>query len=162
MILKFSQKCFWDSWILVYCWFDSYFMFIAKEKLHFSLICNFYCCLVKGGWALKVAYKLVAYKKTKCSKSITGLSISRLGNVEDFFSINIFFKCKYMRINDYSLNYLCAVCSLKIRFYSLTFSTMSSNMNSAYFTTPVIRGFNSWNRDAAGVPKYDEYWNDGF
>ena len=53
--LKFSQKCFWDSSILVYCWFENYFMFIAKEKLHFSLICSFYCCLVKGGWALKVA-----------------------------------------------------------------------------------------------------------
>ena len=49
-------------------------IFIAKEKLHF-FICSFYCCLVKEGWALKiawqlatrglVAYKLVAYKKDK-------------------------------------------------------------------------------------------------
>ena len=23
-------------------------MFIAKERLYFSLICSFYCCLVKG------------------------------------------------------------------------------------------------------------------
>ena len=29
-------------------WFENYFMFIAKEKLLFSLICSFYCCLVKG------------------------------------------------------------------------------------------------------------------
>ena len=29
--------------------------FITKEKLHFSLICSFYCCLMKKGWALKVA-----------------------------------------------------------------------------------------------------------
>ena len=55
VILKFSQKCFWDSWILVYCRFNSYCTLIAKEKLHFSLICSFYCCLVKRGWALEVA-----------------------------------------------------------------------------------------------------------
>ena len=39
-------------WLLL---FDSYFMFIAKGKLYFSLICSFYCCLVKRGWGLKVA-----------------------------------------------------------------------------------------------------------
>ena len=76
VILKFSQKCFWDSRILVHCWFNSYFTLITKEKLHFSLIHSFYCCLVKGGWVLKsslqfairglVAYKPIAYKKTKC------------------------------------------------------------------------------------------------
>ena len=82
-----------------------------------------------------VAYKLVAYKKTKCSKSIPGFSISRLANVEDFFNVNIFFKCKYVRINDYSFKYVCVVCYLKIRFYCLTFSAMS-NLNSADFTTP--------------------------
>ena len=54
-ILKFSQKCFWDSWILVSCWFSSYFTLITKEKFHFSLIRSFYCCLVKEGWALNVA-----------------------------------------------------------------------------------------------------------
>ena len=58
-----------------------------------------------------VAYKLVAYKKTKCSKSIPGFSISRLANVEDFFNVNIFFKCKLninVSINDHSL-YLCSM-----------------------------------------------------
>ena len=45
-------------------------------------------------------------------------------------------------MNDYSFKYLCVVCCLKIRFYRLTFSTMS-NMNSAHFTAPVIRDFNS-------------------
>ena len=74
-------------------------------------------------------------KKTKCSKSIPGFSISRLANVEDFFNVNIFFKCKYVRINDYSFKYVCVVCYLKIRFYCLTFSAMS-NLNSADFTTP--------------------------
>ena len=49
-------------------------MFIKKKKRLFSLICSFYRCLVKEGWALKVtyqfaiqevvAYKLVAYKPT--------------------------------------------------------------------------------------------------
>ena len=47
--------------------------YFTKEKLHFSLICSFCCCLVKNGWALKVAeqfairglvaYKSVVYKK---------------------------------------------------------------------------------------------------
>ena len=82
-----------------------------------------------------VAYKLVAYKKTKFSKSIPDFSISRLANVEDFFNVNIFFKCKYVRINDYSFKYVCVVCCLKIRFYCLTFSAIS-NLNSADFTTP--------------------------
>ena len=130
-ILKFSSKWFWDSWIFVYCRFDSFFTFIAKEKLHFSSICTFHCCLVKGGWSLKVgwqfamrgivAYKLVAYKKTKCSKSIPGFSISRLANVEDFFNVNIFFKCKYVRINDYSFKYVCVVSCLKFFFIASPF-----------------------------------------
>ena len=33
MILKFFQKSFWDCWSLVYGRFDSYFTFIAKEKV---------------------------------------------------------------------------------------------------------------------------------
>ena len=45
-----------------------------------------------------VAYKLAAYKKTKCSESMPGFSISRLANMEDFFNVNIFFKCKCVRI----------------------------------------------------------------
>ena len=35
--------------------FTSHFAFVTKEKHHFSLICSFYCCLVKEGGALKVA-----------------------------------------------------------------------------------------------------------
>ena len=81
-----------------------------------------------------VAYKLVAYEKIKCSKSIPGFSTSRLANVEDFFNVNIFFKCKYVRINYYSFKYVCVVCCLKIRFCCLTFSAML-NLNSADFTT---------------------------
>ena len=82
-----------------------------------------------------VAYKLVVYKKTKCSTSINVFSISRLANVENFFNVNIFFKCKHVRIKDYSFKYVCVVCCLKIRFYCLTFSAIS-NLNSADFTTP--------------------------
>ena len=82
-----------------------------------------------------VAYKLAAYKKAKCSKSIPGFSISRLANVEDLFNVNIFFKCKYVRMNDCSFKHVCVVCCLKIRFYCLTFSAIS-NLNSADFTTP--------------------------
>ena len=81
-----------------------------------------------------VAYKLAVYeKKTKCSKSIPGFSISRLANVEEL--VNIFFKCKNGRISDYSSKYVYEVRCLKIRFYSFTFSAMS-NLNSANFTTP--------------------------
>ena len=41
-----------------------YVTIVTKEKLHFSLICSFCCCLVKKCWALKFAYQgLVAYKK---------------------------------------------------------------------------------------------------
>ena len=51
-------------------------MFIKKEKLHFSLTCSFYCCLVKETWALKVAeefavWGLVAFKRLflkKCTQ----------------------------------------------------------------------------------------------
>ena len=78
------------------------FYVYCKEKLHFSLTCSFLLLLSERGWALKVAYqfamralvayKLVAYKKTKCSKSIPGFSISRLANVEDLLNVNIFFK----------------------------------------------------------------------
>ena len=82
-----------------------------------------------------VAYKLVAYKKTKCSKSIPGFSINRLANVEDLFNVNISFKCEYVKVNDYSFKYVCVVCCLKISFYCLTFSAML-DLNSAYFTTP--------------------------
>ena len=44
-------------------------MFITKGKPHFSLTSSFYCCLVKEGWALKVALQFVmqgplAYKPT--------------------------------------------------------------------------------------------------
>ena len=81
-----------------------------------------------------VAYKPVAYKKAKCSKSIPGFSISRLANVEYFFIVNIFFNCKYVRTNDYSFKHVRVVCCLKIRFYCLTFSAIS-NLNSADFTT---------------------------
>ena len=70
-----------------------------------------------------------------CSKSIPGFSISILANMEDFFNVNIFFECKYERINDYSFKYVCVVCCLKIRFYCLTFSAIS-NLNPADFITP--------------------------
>ena len=52
-----------------------------------------------------------------------------------FFNVNIFFKSKYARTNDYSFKYVCVVCCLKLRFYCLIFPAMS-NLNSADFTTP--------------------------
>ena len=61
--------------------------------------------------------------------------IHRLENVDDFLNVNVFFKCKYVRINDYSFKYVCIVCSLKIRFYCLTFYAMP-NLNPADLTAP--------------------------
>ena len=62
----------------MYCPCKSYFTFITKEKLYFSLICSFYCCLVKGVWVLKVVWQfttqgVVAYKFLikKCIQPIT-------------------------------------------------------------------------------------------
>ena len=62
----------------MYCPCKSYFTFITKEKLYFSLICSFYCCLVKGVWVLKVVWQfttqgVVAYKLLikKCIQPIT-------------------------------------------------------------------------------------------
>ena len=64
------------------------------EKLHFSLNLNFYCCLVKYVWALKVvsqfaipvlvAYKPIAYK-TKCSIFKFG-NVARLINTGEAWS----------------------------------------------------------------------------
>ena len=58
----------------MYSRLNSYFTIITKKKLHFSLVCSFYFCLAKEGWALKaaeqftirglVAYKPVGYKKS--------------------------------------------------------------------------------------------------
>ena len=101
------------------------FYLYCKEK------CSLYCCLMKGVWALKVAlqfavrglvaYKLVAYEKNKCIKSMPGFSISRLASLEDFLNVNIYFKCKYLKINGYLFKYVCVVCCLKIHFYCLFF-----------------------------------------
>ena len=54
-LTKFLRTPFYIEnlwWLLL---LGIYFMFIAKGKLCFSLICSFYCCLVKRGWGLKVA-----------------------------------------------------------------------------------------------------------
>ena len=59
-------------------------------------------------------------KKSKCSKSISGFSISRLANADDFFNVNIFFRCKYVRITDYFFKYVC-VLLLKNSFLLLHF-----------------------------------------
>ena len=45
--------------------------------------------------------------------------MSRLANMEYFFIVNVFFNCKYVRTNDYSIS-----------------SSAISNLNSADFTTP--------------------------
>ena len=83
---------FLDCRISIYCRFNNYFTLITKEKLHFSLIYSFYCCLVKEDWALKVAYqfevwvlvayKLVAYKKTSV------INVGATTNYKFFFMIN--------------------------------------------------------------------------
>ena len=69
------SQCFWDSWILMYCQFNSYFTFFYKGETLPSLACNFYCSLVKECWALKVAWRfsiqgLVASKLVACKESV--------------------------------------------------------------------------------------------
>ena len=56
-------------------------MFITKEKLHFSLTCSFYCCLVQVTWALQVAERfavrgLVAFKPVVFKKVYSDVLIS--------------------------------------------------------------------------------------
>ena len=92
-----SQWCFWNSWIEVYCSFNNNFTFITKEKLLFSLMCIFYCGLMKKSWALKVAvqfavrglvaYNTVAYKIDKC--------------ISLHFIVNIFFKTHFYNVDFY-------------------------------------------------------------
>ena len=58
--------------------FSLYFTFIAKEKLHFSLVCRFSCCLVKEGWTPKVAWqfairRLVGYKQFAYEKGVEAI-----------------------------------------------------------------------------------------
>ena len=71
----------------MYCPFNNYFTLITKEKLHFSLIYSFYCCLVEEDWALKIAYQfevwvLVAYKK------ISVINVGATTNYKFLFMIN--------------------------------------------------------------------------
>ena len=96
---------FWDSWILVNCWFNNYFTSIAKEKLHFFVIYSSYCCLIKGGWALKVAsqfviWGLVAYKPVGYKKIIV---------------INVCININYKPLSWLTLieRYMCTFCQWK-------------------------------------------------
>ena len=68
-----------------------------------------------------VACKLAAYKTVSVADQNLVSSISRLVNAKDFFKENIFFKCKYVRINDCSFKYVCAVCCLKFVFIVSSF-----------------------------------------
>ena len=101
LILKFSRRCFSDSWILVYCRFNSYFWFVTKEKLHFNLL-FLYLLSVKEGWSLKVdqqfaIWGLVAYKPfmyaaavaRKCSVIKVFLKIRHI-HMETFVSEPLF------------------------------------------------------------------------
>ena len=59
-------------------------MLITQEKLHFSLICSFYCCLVKEGWVLKVVHQF----------AIWGLAAFRRATYK---KINVFSFCVKIR-----------------------------------------------------------------
>ena len=89
-------------------------------------------------WVL-VVYKLVAYKKTKWSKSIPGFCISRLSNLENVFNVNIFFICNYVRIINYSFKNICIVCCLKFRFYCLIFPAIWIQLISQHQTITIFR-----------------------
>ena len=81
-----------------------------------------------------VAYKLVAYKKISVANQYLVSPPVDWQMWRIFFNVNLFFKYKYVRINDYSFKYVWVVCRLKIGFYWPIFSAMS-NLNSADFIT---------------------------
>ena len=72
--------------IVVYCWFNSYFTFIAEAKLHFSLVCSFYCCFVKNGWALKAAKDFVIWELQSRTKSYETLEDFSIGSIRHKWS----------------------------------------------------------------------------
>ena len=76
----------WNSWIVGYCSFNNCFTFITKDKLHFSLICIFYCGLVKKGWALKVAVQF-AVRELVASKPVADKKIFEQSFKTVFFSV---------------------------------------------------------------------------
>ena len=92
-----------------------------------------------------VVYKLVSYKKSKCSKSIT-FSASRLANVEEFFDVNIFLNVNIFIFQfhfSYSFKYVCVVYSLKIFLLRHLFCNVEFEFSWFHKTKPVIRDFNS-------------------
>ena len=59
------------------------------------------------------------------TNQLPGFSISRSGNVEDFFNVSIFSKFKLninVSISNYSFKYICVVCYLKLCFYNVDFN----------------------------------------
>ena len=87
-IVKFSCYCFWEIWIFVYCWFNSYFTFITKEKflcLRISLICSF-CCLLIEGLAVRHSRTSCLYmyvKKSVIRESLNGNFVLRFDEIKE-------------------------------------------------------------------------------
>ena len=54
------------------------------------------------------------------ANQLSGFSISKLANVEDFFNGKIYFLNVNINvsINDHSFKYICVVCYLKLRFFA--------------------------------------------
>ena len=64
--------------ILVYCRSNSCFTLITKEKLPFSLICSFYCCLVKRVLALQVSEQFAIWGLV-AHELVTACKVSKYG-----------------------------------------------------------------------------------
>ena len=89
-----------------------------------------------SGWKPETCQKQPCCAKQsvicKQAKQLSDFSISRPGNLEDFFNVNIFCDCKYKC--DFTCKYIDIVCYLKLHFYFLACSRMP-NSNSANCTT---------------------------
>ena len=57
------------------------------------------------------------------ANKLSGFSINKLANVEDFLNANVFLNCKYKcEYERFSFKYICVVYYLKLCFYCLTWS----------------------------------------
>ena len=122
VILKVSQKGFGNSRILVHCRFSSYFTLITKKKLHFSLTCSFYYCLMRRRWALKVAWQfaireLFAYKRVAYKK----LNLRHLSSVFPVHCLKRFWSSKVLSFKSMLFQGHC-------NFRSLEFDILSINL----------------------------------
>ena len=115
-----------------------------------------FCVKIKGSF-LKFFFFFRCFSLIfAIANQLLSFLISRLANLEEFFNVNIYFKCKNKNvdINDYSFKYIGVVCYFKLRFFaSLVLQYQIWNNSADWLHRTVLRAFNSWNRNAVWVSK---------